>query len=255
MRFYLPCKLGEKFTSLKFAGWVDGERTYLNDRECMLKGFDKSLFDMVCIAVDNSGTIKLLNYGEYGKHYEACYELYIDDKYFEWEKLSEWGFPSERTGKLIGLSLEEGYEVAHFCMQPRYEHINFAIKDLVYNNTAVDDVLMFDAVKNAQIEQIKKEKVQKVPHCEELTLSEEEKSAIIRCVINRAKEINLKLRKSDIDKKEIYVRRTIFGDKKYYCMVDADTLGSRMRRIPKKLDDEDLIIKNKKMMFIFENMC
>lgn len=254
MKFYLPCKLGEEFTALKFAGWVDGERNYIEDQKMIFNGFDKAIFDMVCFARDSRGKTRLLNYGDYGKLYEARYELCIDDRYFEYGKLSDWGFPGNRTGKLMGLSIMEGYEVAHFCITPTYEHVYYAIKDFDYD-TETPNIICYDSEKNDIIEQIKKEKQNKITHREELRLSEEEKNEVIRRAISKAKEIGIKLRKSDIDRNNLCVQRTFRGTLKYYCFVDVEKLGSRKRQVPRKLERDGISISNKKITFIFLNKC
>lgn len=254
MKFDLPCKLGERFTALKFAGWVDGERNYIEDQEMIFNGFDKALFDMVCFARDSWGASRLLNYGDYGKQYKARYELYIDDRYFEYGKLSDWGFPGNRTGKLMGLSIKEGYAVAHFCLSPTYEHVYYAIKDFDYDNRS-QNIICYDSEKNDIIEQIKKEKSQQNTHREELRLSEEEKSEIVACTISKAKDIGVKLRKSDIDRRNLYVHRAFSGAITYYCFVDVEMLGTRKKQIPRKLERQDIRINNKKITFIFENKC
>ncbi len=202
MVFYLPCKLGEKFVSLKFHGWVDGKRVFTEDRELTLKGVDKSLFSIVCItATDRNGRNNFLSYGEYGNEYNTSYKIIVDDKYFEYTRLSEWGFPGNRVGKLIGIMISEGYVVADFCTEPRYEHIYFAIKDFEYKEEIIENIIVYDLEKDKQRERKIREKMNKFTHREELVLSEEEKAVIVKLVINSAREINLKLRKSDIDKK------------------------------------------------------
>ena len=143
MIFYLPCKLGEEFTSLKYCGWIDGERIYKEDNKLVLKGVHNSLFDVTVAAVDCYNRIILLSYGEWIREYNSCYMIYVEDKYFEYSKLSEWGFPSDKKGTLIGIKMSEGYEVAEFCVKPSYEHIYFAIKDFQYNTLRQRDRRLF----------------------------------------------------------------------------------------------------------------
>lgn len=40
MIIYLPCKIGEEFTRLKFKDWVNGKRIYEEGGSRTLRGFD-----------------------------------------------------------------------------------------------------------------------------------------------------------------------------------------------------------------------
>lgn len=134
--FVLPCKLGEEFTSLKFVDWVDGERVYKEDKRCLLAGFTKGFLSRTdCYAKPlQRDRAEILSYGEYGKSFAAAEEctVKIDDKYFNQCKLSEWGFSSDRTGCLYGFEWENNFTLAHFILEPRYEHVYYAIEELAY---------------------------------------------------------------------------------------------------------------------------
>lgn len=125
MIIYLPCRLGESFTPLKFKNWVDGERVYEAAPPKVLQGFCESLINPDIYA---EGTI--LNYdttGRFGKGYEPKYKVSIE--FGKTAKLCEMGFPGNRTVTLYGIRLKNGRVMAEFVTTDRYEHLYYPIKD------------------------------------------------------------------------------------------------------------------------------
>lgn len=125
MIVYLPCRLGEQFTPLKFKDWVNGERVYEDAPPKVLQGFWAGLFYPDVYA---EGAI--FSYdptGKYGKDYEPKYKVSIE--LGKTAKLCEMGFPGNRKVKLYGIRLKEGKVMAEFITTDRYEHLYYPIKD------------------------------------------------------------------------------------------------------------------------------
>lgn len=265
MIFDLPCRLGEEFVSLKFVDWVDGERVYTKDKTLTLNGFGKGLLqETVCFGYKNEKVEAILSFSEeFGKDYNATHFVFIDDKYFEWMsvKLSDWGFPCERTGELIGLKLLDGYEVAEFCIEPRYEHVCFAIHEIMYNT--FDYTPLFDSEKEAQRAKEQKEKLElqakkisgTFARREEIAATDEEKDEILKLIISEAEKIGLKLRKLDIVKENI---RAVYWDdelKKFSYIMDFKTLGERAKKLSRRLNTDNMTIFSHSIHFIFNKKC
>lgn len=151
MIVYLPCRLGEQFTPLKFKGWVNDERVYDVAPPKILQGFCDSLFNPDVYAGG-----EILSYdqtGRFGKGYEPKYKVSID--FGKTAKLCEMGFPGNRTVKLYGIILKDGKVMAEFVTIDRYEHLYYPIKDnLRYSG-------LDEAVKETDIEYCKIKKVEK----------------------------------------------------------------------------------------------
>lgn len=126
MVIYLPCRLGEKFTELKFKNWANGKRIYEPGQRMTLTGLTKGLFypDV------KTGDGKILGYdrtGEFPQEYEPKYKISVD--LGKTGKLRDMGFPANRTAKLYGICVKDGALMAEFVTTDRYEHLLYPIKD------------------------------------------------------------------------------------------------------------------------------
>lgn len=255
--FDLPCRLGETFMSLKFIDWVDGKRIYEEDKTYVLNGFDKSLYGIECYGKNGKDTKYVCYDEEFGtKQYIkgiGC-SFSLSKEYFEYHKLSEWGFPSDRTGKLMGFRLEHNITLAHFCIEPRYEHIYFAINDLEYGKDNVS--IIYNEELETIIKAERSKAIEKVlPHGEEIVLTETDKASIVKMIIESGKTINLKIRKIDIDLDRIKASYNYKGKKTYSYALDKSLLGTRAKNISKKPNIDNILVLDEKILFSFHDIC
>ena len=133
MIIYLPCRLGEKFISRKFIGYVDGKRVYAEGTEQTLKGFNAFDCQTRSLAIPTIHTDRgFLSYdhlGEFAQDFIPKYKISVDVK-AEY-KLSDIGFPGKRTVRLGGLKMKDGSIMADFITADRYEHLIYPIKDAI----------------------------------------------------------------------------------------------------------------------------
>ena len=168
MVIYLPCKLGGHFTEQKFKEWKDGKKVYVEGSERVFKGF--GAFDCItrCLAIPIIYTDgDFLSYdplGEFSQRYVPKYKIFVDVK-TEY-KLSDRGFPSGKTGRLYGISVENGCLVADFVTNDRYEHLRYAIKDnLQYaelNEETIESLIEYNAEPRKSIKALIKTKIKRV---------------------------------------------------------------------------------------------
>lgn len=131
MEIYLPCKIGEKFTERKFKEWEKDKRVYADGAERTLKGFNAQVFVTKSLAiptiVTNDNFLEYDVTGEFLQQFTPKYKIIVDvnTKY----KLSDRGFPSEKTGILFGIIKQGENLLADFIAGDRYEHIYYTIKD------------------------------------------------------------------------------------------------------------------------------
>ena len=98
-----------------------------------------------------------------------------------------------------------------------------------------------------------KAKTEEVKLNEQIILTDEEKKILTKLVIDSAKDIDLKLRISDIDKEKLSVKKEM-GKKKYQCFIDVAKLGSRKKKVPKSLESKNITIKDKKIIFTYSSL-
>lgn len=130
MLIYLPCRLGEKFTKLKFKEWSNGKRVYVEAGETTLNGF--SVFDCqtkslaIPIIYTSDGFLQYDHTGEFGQEFKPKYKIEIP----LWEKkLCDAGFPGKKTVIVHGLHYQNGKLLMDLVTTDRYEHLLFPIKD------------------------------------------------------------------------------------------------------------------------------
>lgn len=246
----LPCKLGEEFMALKFKDWVDGVKIYEKDKNYTLRSVWKGLFGTDCSGYDKNKRGKFFSYDEYTREFiesEEC-SLNIDDKYFTPDKLSEWGFPSEKTGYLLGFKIEGTYTLVEFCVLPRYEHFYFVIDDLNYGNEKI--IIKYNALLDDEWKILSK--TQSIfSHGEELLLDENEKNILIELTIKTAKMEGIKVRRCDIDRNRLRISKDYDGIKIYFVFIDKNTLVGREKQIPKRLNKENIMIEGNLIIFKF----
>lgn len=150
MIIYLPCKLGEQFSPLKFKDWVNGERVYEEAPQRVLQSFSKSLFNPSIFA---EGAIYSYDpTGKSGKGYNPKYKVSVD--FGKTAKLCEMGFPGSRTVQLYGIRLSEGIIMAEFVTTDRHEHIYYPIKDTL-QYSGLDEEPVESTIEYLVIEKIK----------------------------------------------------------------------------------------------------
>ena len=133
MIIFLPCKLGEQFTSQRFLGWKDGKRVYTDGSVCTLRGFNafgcQTRTLSIPVIFTDLGFISYDPLGEFSQEFIPKYKISVD---VETEcKLSDKGFPSSKTAHLCGLVKDDECLIADFVAGDRYEHLRYVIKDNV----------------------------------------------------------------------------------------------------------------------------
>lgn len=131
MIIYLPCKIGEQFIEQKYKGCTDGIKEYIDGSEQILKGFhafdsQTGALSIPTILTDTS-FLSFDPSGVFQQGFIPRYRVSVDVK--TECKLSDRGFPSNKTGRLYGLSKEGEYLLADFVTNDRYEHLMYVIKD------------------------------------------------------------------------------------------------------------------------------
>lgn len=133
MFIYLPCKLGETFIPRKFVKWANGKRVYENEKEKVLTGFFAYDCNTRCLAIPTiytpSGFYSYDPEGEFSQEFTPKYKISLDVK--SEYKLSEAGFPGNRTVRLGGLVYENGAIYADFITRDRAEHLRYPIYDTI----------------------------------------------------------------------------------------------------------------------------
>lgn len=163
MIIYLPCKIGEEFTRLKFKDWVNGKRIYEEGGNRTLRGFNAFDCTTRSLAIPTIHADKeFISYdhlGEFAQEFTPQYKISVDLK--SEYKLSDRGFPSGKTGHLSGIITEGGYLLADFVTKDRYEHLRYVIKDnLQYaglDETPTESLIEFDPEAQAEKEQREQE--------------------------------------------------------------------------------------------------
>ena len=163
MVIYLPCRIGEEFTRLKFKDWINGKRVYTEGGRRTLRGFDAFDCTTRSLAIPTVYADKeFISYdhlGEFAQEFTPKYKVSVDVK-TEY-KLSDRGFPSSKTGHLSGIVLEDGYLLADFITKDRYEHLRYAIKDnLQYvgvDEEPIESIIEFDPEAQGEKERRKQE--------------------------------------------------------------------------------------------------
>lgn len=130
---YLPCNLGEQFTSQRFLGWKDGKRVYTDGSVCTLRGFNAFDFQTRALSIPviftDLGFVLYDPSGEFPQEFIPKYKISVDveSEY----KLSDKGFPSSKTAHLCGLVKDDECLIADFVAGDRYEHLRYVVKDNV----------------------------------------------------------------------------------------------------------------------------
>jgi len=133
MKIYLPCRLGEEFIRLKFVGWVDGKRTYKEEKPVILDGFNAFDCTTRCLSIptihSSGGFLSYDPEGEFSQEFTPKFVISLDVKTVQ--KLSDIGFPGSRKARLCGLKSEKGCLFADFVTTDRSEHLIYQIKDTI----------------------------------------------------------------------------------------------------------------------------
>lgn len=154
MKWYMPCRLGEKFQQTKFVGWEKDTRIFVaTGEEFQLTGIgvgmkaewakgDAEIFrDYTCI--DERGKIRLESYNV-GKWNFENLMLEVPDREFEARMVGK------RKARLIGFYFRDGAVFGHFMTCDRFEHFHEPVDiDLQYTGIERYKYIHFDFKEDA----------------------------------------------------------------------------------------------------------
>lgn len=131
MIIYLPCKIGEEFTRLKFKDWVNGKRIYEEGGSRTLRGFDAFDCTTRSLAIPTIHADKeFISYdhlGEFAQEFTPKYKISVDVK--SEYKLSDRGFPSGKREQESRENTKVLKEIRAKAAEPKKKGVS--LKDLI----------------------------------------------------------------------------------------------------------------------------